>query len=159
MYSCLLIRTGSLHNGPCNQMIPLDESQLKDILDQQQIGMSCFVHRQTGQLITIPNLDQFSELETQDWQVDIHQVETFSEQYWQVPSPSSKDTFRFMEQFAVEQTEEPFRSKLLVILSRPNPFRHFKDAINRPGPYRQAWFAFRDEQILAWLKQQVILVD
>ncbi|MFD2934716.1 UPF0158 family protein [Spirosoma flavum] len=140
-------------------MIPLNDSQLKDILDQQQIGMSCYVHRQTGQLITFPNLDQFSELETREWQADMLQVEAFAEQYWQVPSLSSGDTFRFMEQFVLQQTEEPFRSKLLVILSRPKPFRHYKDVIDRSGPYRQAWFAFRDEQTLAWLKRQLSLVD
>jgi hypothetical protein len=89
----------------------------------------------------------------------MHQVEAYAEQYWQVPSLSSRDTFRFMEQFVLQQTKEPFRSKLLVILSRPKPFRHFKDAIDRSGSYRQAWFAFRDEQTLTWLKQQLTLVD
>ncbi len=140
-------------------MIPLDDSQLKDIFEQQQLGMCCYVHRQTGQLITVPDADQFSELETQDWQADIHQLETFPEQYWPVPRLSSGDQFRFMEEFVHQLPEEAFQRKLLFILSGPKPFRHFKDAIDRSGPYRQAWFTFRDEQTLAWLKRQLTLVE
>jgi hypothetical protein len=158
MHSCLLIQTGGLPNGHFNQMISLDDSQLTDMLEQQQPGMSCYVHRQTGQLITFPDPDQFSELETQEWPAAMNQVETFTEPYWQLPSLSSGDTFRFMEQFAGEQTEEPFRSKLLVILSRTKPFRQFKDAIDRSGAYREALFAIQDEQSLAWLKWQLSLV-
>ncbi|SFF34450.1 UPF0158 family protein [Spirosoma endophyticum] len=140
-------------------MIHLDDSLLNDILEQQQLGMSCYVHRQTGQLITVPDPDQFSELETQDWQADMHQVEMFPEQYWPVPNLSSRDQFRFMEAFVHQLPEGLFQRKLLVILSRPKPFRHFKDAIDRSGSYRLAWFAFRNEQTLLWLKRQLSLVE
>ncbi|WP_177236759.1 UPF0158 family protein [Spirosoma endophyticum] len=140
-------------------MILLDDSRLNDILEQQQLGMNCYVHRQTGQLITVPDPDQFSELETQDWQADIHQLETSPEQYWPVPRLSSRDQFRFMEAFVDQLPEGAFQSKLLAILSRPKPFRHFKDAIDRSGSYRLAWFAFRDEQTLLWLKGQLALVE
>ena len=153
------MRTDGLPNSLFIQMILFDDSLLKDMLEQQQLGMSCYVHRQTGQLITVPDPDQFSELETQDWQADIHQLETFPEQYWPVPCLSSRDQFRFMEAFVDQLPEGPFRSKLMVILSRSKPFRHFKDAMDRSGAYRLAWFAFRDEQTLVWLKLQLSLVE
>jgi len=129
------------------------------MLDQQQLGMSCYVHRQTGQVITIPDPDQFSELDTQEWQSDIDQLEMFREHYWQVPSLSSRDQFQFMEAFVHQLPQGPFQRKLLVILSRSKPFRHFKDAMDRSGTYRLAWFAFRDEQTLAWLKGQLSLAE
>lgn len=153
------MRTDGLPNSLFIQMILLDDSLLKDMLEQQQLGMNCYVHRQTGQLITVPDPDQFSELETQDWQADIDQLETFPEQYWPVPRLSSRDQFRFMEAFVDQLPVGPFQSKLLVILSHPKPFRHFKDAMDRSGLYRLAWFAFREEQTLVWLKQQLSQVE
>jgi hypothetical protein len=64
-----------------------------------------------------------------------------------------------MEEFVYQLPKGPFQSKLLFILSRSKPFRHFKEAMDRSGSYRLAWFAFRDEQTLAWLKRQLALVD
>ncbi|MFD2935317.1 hypothetical protein [Spirosoma flavum] len=54
---------------------------------------------------------------------------------------------------------EPLQSRLLAILGQSKPFRQFKEAIDRAGPHRLAWFAFGDKQKIEWLKYELTLAD
>ncbi|QHV94566.1 UPF0158 family protein [Spirosoma endbachense] len=140
-------------------MIQMDDSQVKEIVEQQQIGMLCYVHRQTGQLITFPNPEQFSDLESEEWQDQIDQVQSFPDHYWKVAIMTSREEFALMEQFARYEAAEPLQSRLLTILGQSKPFRHFKEAVDRSGSQRLVWFSFRDKQKISWLKQQLTLAD
>ena len=120
-------------------MIQLEPTRLKEIVEQQLMSMTCYVHRRTGQLITFPDPDRFAEVDHQEWAAEIDAVETHPEVYWKVTRMTSQDEFQLMEAFAIRETAEPLRSRLQTILSQAKPFRQFKEAIDRSGVYRQTW--------------------
>ena len=57
----------------------------------------------------------------------------------------------------LQVAEGLLQEKLLWILDRPKPFRHFKAELDQAGPYREKWFAFKSARMLDWVKGQVQL--
>ena len=141
--------------GQITSMIQLEQTQLKAIVEQQLMGMVCYVHQRTGQLISFPDPDRFAEFDDQEWVAEIERIKTNPEAYWKVVRMSNQEEFQLMETFANCETAEPLRSQLLTILSQAKPFRYYKEAIDRSGVYRQAWHSFREQGWLNWLERQL----
>ena len=140
-------------------MIPLEQTQLKDIVEQQLMGMVCYVHQRTGQLVTFPDPDRFAEFDDQEWAAEIEAVKTDPEAYWKVVRMSNQEEFQLLETFANCETAEPLSSQLRTILSQAKPFRQFKEAVDRSSIYRQAWYRFREQGWLNWLAHQLPSAD
>ena len=72
---------------------------------------------------------------------------TDPEDVLEVPPFDSSDGYRMMEAFAESLDEAEVARTLLDALDRPKPFRRFKDALAEFPATREAWFAYRAEQI------------
>lgn len=62
--------------------------------------------------------------------------------YQKIEPIQSSDGFRIMEDFVESLGHNAVARRLSEILSRPKPFRHFKDALFDVPALRDAWFAF-----------------
>lgn len=62
----------------------------------------------------------------------------------------SHESFKIMEQFAIEMEDVKFQEKLITILNRRKPFANFKAIIDN-SIYRQNWFDFKTK----WLENHV----
>ncbi|MVM34003.1 hypothetical protein GO755_28475 [Spirosoma sp. HMF4905] len=138
-------------------MEALSDEQLKKVVEELETGMKCYLHRQTGELIAFPDPDQFPD--TDDWQQEMDEIEAHPDDYLEITSMSSRESFQIMERFISEVDSPLFRNRLLYALDQPKPFRRFKQLIDESGEYRQGWFAFRQSQTIEWLREQLALED
>ena len=120
--------------------------QLKTIADDLQMGMVCYLHRQTGAVISFPDSRQFPD--TTDWQTEVDLVATDPDSYVAITPMSSRESFQIMEQFADQLSDEAFRNRLLHALGQPKPFQRFKSLVDESDPYRQQWYDFRDAKTI-----------
>lgn len=60
-----------------------------------------------------------------------------------------------MERFVKVLPANRLRTRLVAILNQPKPFRHFKQAVDE-SDYREDWFAFRDQEMIHWLRQKLV---
>ena len=133
-------------------MEPWTDEQLKKVADELETGVKCYLHRQTGELLAFPDPDQFPD--TDAWQQEIDQLEADPDDYRQITSMSSRESFRVMEQFIATIDSPAFRNRLLYALDQTKPFRRFKQLIDE-SEYRQQWFSFRQSQTVEWLQKQL----
>jgi hypothetical protein len=71
------------------------------------------------------------------------------------PVPSHEG-FRWMEQFALDQTDAEVRNELLAALDRRRPFRTFKDALLPYPAVRAEWFANEQERLLEYARSWLL---
>lgn len=121
----------------------LSEQQLQDLAQELDNGMIAYVSRADGNIDVIPEPDN-PYAESSDWQ---KQWDFYAENladYLVLRPISSREAFRVMEAFAEEVDNPRWQQRLFDALGRSRPFRRFSDAVD-DSPYRQAWFAFRDQ--------------
>jgi hypothetical protein len=140
-------------------MITLTEEQMRDLADQLASGMKCFVHKKTNEVVYYPDeLRGGLGFDEELWIDDITKVEEAFDEYVLVEAMSTRESFDIMERF-VETVEDPsLQKRLEKALSRPKPFRNFKYEVD-DDEYRQKWFAFRDQENLAWVQRQVQMIN
>ena len=126
--------------------------QLKTVAEELQMGMVCYLHRQTGEVVSFPDPQQFPD--TSAWQTEVDLVATESDSFIAIEPMSSRESFAIMEQF-VDQLPANFQQPLRDALARPKPFRQFKEVVDGLGHYRQEWFVFRDAKTIEWLWEQL----
>lgn len=115
--------------------------------------MKCYVHQQRGKIISFPDPDRM-EIQDEYWQDEMAEIEANSEDYLQIEPMSSRRSFQIMEDFAQILTDEKYKIRLLNILDRAKPFGHFKFEIEGSA-YREQWFAFRNQEMLSWVREQL----
>jgi hypothetical protein len=57
----------------------------------------------------------------------------------------------------VETIEDPtvhLQAEQALAGAKP-PFRNFKDVMDNSGPYRNMWFAFKEEALMIWVERQI----
>ena len=128
--------------------------RLTDIAGELDTGMACFLHRQTGELISFPDPDKFADIGPDDWQAERALVDTHPDEYIRIQPMSSRESFGLMEKFAEQLSDESFRDKLRNTLSQSKPFQRFRMLIHE-SDYRQDWFIFRDAKTVEWLWNQL----
>ena len=138
-------------------MESLSDDQLKKIVDELSTGLRCYLHRQSGEVISFPDVDQYPDVDA--WQEAIDQVETTPNDYLEITPMSSRESFQLMERFIDVVDSEAFRNRLVYALNQPKPFRRFKQLVDESGEYRQRWFLFRERQTIDWLREQLALED
>jgi len=131
----------------------LTEEQLKKVADELHSGMKCYIHQQTGKLISFPDPDRM-EIQDGYWQEEIAEIEAYSDDYLEIAPMNSHRSFQIMKDFAEVLADEKYKDRLLNILNGAKPFRHFKYEIEGSA-YREQWFPFRNQEMLTWVKDQL----
>jgi hypothetical protein len=135
----------------------LSKERLIEIADELDHTMVYYIHRETGELVFYPKDDgYYMEDEENPWQMDIQKVESDSKNYIEIePMPSSRG-FSVMEDFAYSVTDKEIQDLLLQALSGKKPFAHFNSYVHQLSEnYKKAWFAFKNEKMVEWLKEQL----
>jgi hypothetical protein len=80
--------------------------------------------------------------------------------YLYIDPISSREQYKWMEEFIEEIDECPLRDKLIVAVDGKGAFRRFKDVLADDQEYREKWFHKRSSKlsvhINAWLKTKNI---
>ncbi|MBN2495991.1 MAG: isochorismatase family protein [Deltaproteobacteria bacterium] len=120
----------------------LDWESMALAVENQLPQFRSFLHRGTGQLLTLELTDgQAPALPGQ------------KEDWIQVEPRPSREGYRTMQRF-LDRIEEPaLKSRLATALVGKGAFRRFKDLLLDYPDVRQLWFAFKDEEVYAYIQR------
>jgi Uncharacterised protein family (UPF0158) len=108
-----------------------------------------YYHLETGKWVSYPDDIYICFIEEDEEAIEFErlkeEVESDLNAYMEIRKISSHDSFRVMEAFAENITNEKLQKRLFAALSGPKSFRKFKDIIDDCDDERQQWFRFRDK--------------
>lgn len=133
----------------------LSKSQIKDIVIELEIGMVCFIHKDTGEMISYPDELRIPFFEEELWEELIKKVEDNEDKYIRIEGMDSHDSFKVMERFAENVDDKEIQRRLFHALDRPKPFHNFKNEIDYYDEYRKMWFEFKEKETIEWVKKEL----
>jgi len=141
-------------------MILITIDKLKEIAGQIDMGLTCFIHKQSGEVVSFAGEDELDLALDEDnpWAEEIEKVEKDADNYVQIEKMDTHESFSLMEDFIGIVNSLGLKGKLYNALSGKKPFRHFK-AIIDDSEYRQDWFDFKDQKMLDHVKEQIDAID
>ncbi len=132
----------------------LSKKAIKEIAAHLDMGMICFVHKETKEVKSIvdPN-DIYAEEE--HWKEDLEEIEKESDKYLQIEKMPSREAFQIMADFTglVENTK--IRNRLIYALNQNKPFRKFKYEVDYNEHIRQQWFKYKSYRYEEWVKTYI----
>ena len=131
----------------------LSKELISEIASELECGMFCFYHIPTGTLETHPDPDD-PYFEDEHWQEAMDKIEQDKDNYIRFEKMDSNQAYKVMESFAFSLDDTAFRDKILERLERRKPFQNFKQLVDY-SEYRQAWFDFRSQAHVEWVKEQM----
>ncbi|MEO8414575.1 MAG: UPF0158 family protein [Ginsengibacter sp.] len=136
-------------------MLTFTKEQIKEISEQLDCGFQAFYHKQTGELIFVPDTDRHSGMDTDAWQDDLDKLDVNFFDYHKIEAMEASDSFRVMADFTEQLTDSKLQDKLVNALNKNRPFREFKFVIDNSGEQRQRWFDFKNERYIEWTEEQL----
>ena len=77
-------------------MKQFSKEEIKEIADQLDMGFSAFYHKDTGDLIFVPDLDQFFGMDLESWEEEFDKLKKNKKKLIEIERMSSNDSFRVM---------------------------------------------------------------
>ena len=133
-------------------VVKLTETQIKEIAELLECGHQCFVHKPTGRLEYHPDTTDYM-FDPEPWQELLDKIESDWDNYEEVEKMGSSESFNVMRDFVYSLATGDSKMRLENALARPKPFRNFNYEIHQ-SEYREAWFKFRLESHINWVKKQ-----
>ena len=130
---------------------------LNEIADSLQSGFKCFIHRDTNEVVTYMDPDQFPDMDLKVWKEEINKVKKNKKKFIEIERMDSSDSFRIMEEFVDTLDDNSTKIRLLTALEGHKPFANFKLQIDNSGKYREIWFAFKQQKTIEWVLDQLNL--
>lgn len=133
----------------------MTDEQLNELADNLDLGLRCFVHKEEKKMVTVPDLDEFDD-NFNYWKKVLKEVSDF-EKYVEIEKMDTNESFRLMTNFIETVGDLKQRNIFVEALRKPKPFRNFKFEVDQSGPLRQKWFDFKRQQMIEWVRRQVIV--
>src|SRR5258705_1866865 len=130
---------------------------LNEIADSLQSGFKCFIHRDTSEVVTYMDPDQFPDMDPKDWKEEISKVKKNKKKFIEIERMDSSDSLRIMEEFVDTLDNNSTKIRLLTALEGHKPFANFKVQIDHSGEYRELWFSFKQQKTVEWVVDQLNL--
>jgi hypothetical protein len=136
-------------------MIRITKEQIKEIADQLDCGMKCYIDKETGIIKSVPDFDSWQTGDTELWEDIINELDENWGNYLEIERMESHESFDIMVKFAEDVDSRELHDTLINALNRKHPFRNFKWVIDNSGPYRQKWFDFKTQSLKDWVIAQL----
>ena len=136
-------------------MLTFTKEQIKEISEQLDCGFRAFYHKQTGELIFVPDTNRHIDMDTDAWQDDLDKLDENFLDYHEIIAMDASDSFRVMADFAEQLADTSLQNKLIKALNRNKPFSEFKLVIDNSGERRQSWFDFKEKRYTGWTEEQL----
>ncbi len=136
-------------------MLTFTKEQIKEISEQLDCGFRAFYHKQTGDLIFVPDTNRHIDMDTNAWQDDLDKLDENFLDYLEINAMETSDSFRVMTDFAEQLADTKLQDRLLTALNRNKPFREFKFVIDNAGEQRKSWFDFKNKHYIEWTEEQL----
>lgn len=134
--------------------ITLTKEMIKDISGSLQAGMTCYLHKKSGEMIeTMEGAEYDPEWDDGVFGKQLMDIEDSPDDYIEFSPMSSSQAFDVMEDFANQLETMTLKIELINALDRKRPFRNFKDIIDSSDS-RQDWFDFQDAAYENYIKEE-----
>ena len=130
----------------------LSDENIKEIAEELQMSMVCYIHKETHKIVRIPIENGF--VDWKFWQDDLDKVEKDILSYQKIEPMPSFQSFQIMEDFANTEVPQKEQIQLLSALERRKPFRNF-NALIHDSDYRQLWFDYRMKRYMDWVREEL----
>ncbi|MGO4921107.1 UPF0158 family protein [Maribacter spongiicola] len=121
---------------------------VKEIAENLDCGNNCYFNSKTNEIVTIPNFSNTSdEQELKEFfRDDLNKIKDQKADFIKFEVLESFESFKIMERFSEQMTDEKFKFKLKDILEKKKPFQNFKNTIDQ-SDFRQEWFDFKQNEL------------
>lgn len=137
-------------------MLTFTKEQIKEIADQLDCGFKVYYHKQCGELVFVPDMDKFYDMDKSAWKEAFAKLRKRTA-FQKIDAMESSDSFSVMENFTEQVGDTTLQQKLFNALNRRHPFREFKFEIDNAGEYRNDWFDFKNKRYLEWVENKICL--
>lgn len=140
-----------------DRLLHVPEAILKDIADNMEAGLKCYIHKETQEIIGLPDEDRFpdADLDNEAWQEEIQKLADNPNKYIEIGSMNSSDSFKVMEDFVDLLPNNSTKTRLITALEGHKPFANFNHQIHNSGEYKEQWFKFRMARGVEWVREQL----
>lgn len=126
--------------------IPIRWNELEMAFERNAPDTESFVDARTGEVVVIVDgQPEAGELRSR--------VVSGGELYVKIEPASSREQYRWMEQFVAMVEDPALRERLLISIDGKGAFRRFKDVLLNYPAERERWFNYRAD-LLHWQMQQ-----
>ncbi len=137
-------------------MIQLTQQQIKEIPEELDSGLRCFIHKENGEILTFPDTFKNIGIDTEPWEEEMEKLDDNFLDYYEIDQMESYDSFQIMEGFTESLSDSNhLKNKLIAALNRKKPFREFKFVIENSGEYRKMWFDYKNQKLIEWVNDSI----
>ena len=129
----------------------LSNEAIKEIAENLDCGMICYVNKKTKEIKSIIDSNDFYD-DNDLWQEELDEIENNWESYVKIDKMSSREAFQIMEDFTNQVSNQEIRNRLIYALNRNKPFKNFKYEVDYNEEVRQQWFKFKAYKYEEWVK-------
>jgi len=101
-------------------MIKLTVDQIKEIAQDLDCGIKCYINKETGIIITTPDFDS-GYADEELWDDDIKELEENWDKYVEIHKMESHESFEIMADFAENVDSKELKDNLVNALNRKHP--------------------------------------
>lgn len=129
---------------------------ITEIAQELDCGNNCYYNSKTNEIVAIPAFSQISDEEEfkELFRENLTKVNNKKKEFIKFEVLESFESFKIMERFVEQVTDQNFQSKMENILQRKNPFQNFKHSIDNSN-FRQKWFDFKQSELEKTVKSQL----
>ncbi|MDN3620362.1 UPF0158 family protein [Polaribacter undariae] len=121
---------------------------IKEIAQDLDCGSECYYNFKTNEIIAIPDFSQVFDEDVfkEAFGEALERVEQQKADFIKIEPLESFESFKIMECFVAQLTDQNFKLKLQAVLQRKKPFQNFKHQIEQSN-FRQDWFDFKQLEL------------
>lgn len=131
------------------------QNLIKEIAQELDCGNDCFYNIKTKEIITIPSFfETLDETEFKKiFQSDLTRIEKQKDDLIKFEVLESFQSFKIMEEFVRQLSDQQLQSELENILANKKPFQNFKFIIEQTE-FRNNWFEFKQSELEKIVEKQ-----
>jgi hypothetical protein len=137
-------------------MISLTNDQIKEIAEQLDCGMRCYINKETGEIKTVLNFESWQTDDREPWEDVLNELDENWDKYVEIERMESYESFEIMADFAENVDSRELRDSLINALNKKHPFQNFKWIVDNSGLYRQKWFDFKNQRLIEWSRKNLM---
>jgi hypothetical protein len=126
----------------------IEQNIIKNIAQELDCGFDCYLNVKTNEVIAIPGISYISDLDDfeEAFEEDFTRMENNKTEFIKFDVLESFESFKIMELFVHQLTDQNLKAELGNILENKKPFQNFKNKIDQ-SHFRQDWFDFKQKEI------------
>lgn len=141
-------------------VIKLSKEKIKEIAQELDLGMNCFINIDTGEYEILINksLNPYWDDDESIFKEIEERIESW-ENLINIEPPCTELSFQYIEQFIddIIPTGSSLQDELYEAISKRKPFRNFRNIIDC-SDYRETWFVFKEERLIEYINREISLI-